>query len=54
MSVPEERYDVVESMVESLMKWNQTQRAIERNVPKQLPSVSVSESIVAEVSEGLA
>ena len=56
VSVPEEKYDVVESMVEKLDEMeSQLNEQIERNVAlNSRLAVSVSESIVAEVSEGLA
>ena len=56
VSIPEERYDVVESMVEKLDEMeSQLNEQIERNVAlNSRLAVSVSESIVAEVSEGLA
>jgi len=56
VSIPDEKYDVVESMVEKLDEMeSQLNEQIERNVAlNSRLAVSVSESIVAEVSEGLA
>ena len=56
VSVPEERFDVVESMVERLDEMeSKLNEQIEHNVSlKSRLSEAVSENIVAEVSEGLA
>ena len=56
VSVPEERYDVVESMVERLDEMeSKLNEQIERNVSlNSRLSEAVSETILADVSEGLA
>ena len=56
VSVPEERFDVVESMVEKLDEMeSKLNEQIERNVAlNSRLSESVSESILSAVSEGLA
>lgn len=56
VSIPDEKYDVVESMVEKLDEMeSQLNEQIERNVAlNSRLSESVSETILADVSEGLA